>query len=125
MQKADFELIGEKAEDLGIGEHKWYGKEDQTDDRSIHDKGQGEPVMIRLFEFKFKPGLDPLPTKEQLLTPEYIKQIQVQLWSDSLRLVMEPRIFIDKDGCKIFAPCVAATGSSFLEQPKLLQEWIK
>ena len=124
MDKTNFELVQEKDVDLGIGEHKWYGKEDQTEDKSIHDKGKGEPVLIRLFEYRFPPTLEVLPTKEQILTPEYIKQIKVQLWGDGLRLIMEPRVFIDKESCKVFAPCQSTTGNSFLEEPKLLQEWM-
>ena|SRR3990167_5329761 len=121
----DFEFAVKDDNELGIGEHKWYGKEDRTEEKSMHDTGKGEPVLIRLFEYRFPPTLEILPTKEQILTPEYIKHIQVQLWSDGLRLVMEPRVFIDKESCKVFAPCQATTGNSFLEEPKLLQEWIK
>jgi|SRR3990167_1593109 len=122
MDKTTFELT--QKEDVDFGEHKWYGKEDQTEDKSIHDKGKGEPVLIRLFEYRFPPTLEVLPTKEQILTPEYIKQIKVQLWGDGLRLIMEPRVFIDKESCKVFAPCQATTNNSFPETPKLLQEWM-
>jgi len=124
MEKS-FEVTVEKDEELGIGEHKWYGKEDRTDDKLMHDKGNGEPVVIRLFEFKFRPDLERLPTKEELLTPEYIKQLNTLLWADALRMVLEPRVEIKKEGCKIFVPCQATTGNSFLEEPKLLQEWTK
>lgn len=105
-------------------DYKWYGKEEKTSEKTIHDKGIGEPINIRLFEFKFPPTLEILPTKEQILTPEYLKHLKTQLWSDGLRLVLEPRVFIDKEGCKVFAPCQASTGNSFIEEPKLLQEWI-
>lgn len=125
MDKTNFELVKDKDEDVGVGEHNWYGKEDRTQDNLMHDKGAGEPVVIRLFEFKTQPGLEKLPTKEQILTPDYLRQLRVQLWGDSLRLVMEPRVVIDNESIKIFAPCQASTGSNFLETPKLLQEWIK
>lgn len=124
MDTPNFELVKEQDSDLGIDAHKWYGKSDQTEEKMMHDIGKGEPVLIRLFEFKFPPTLVELPTKEEILTPEYINQLKIQLWSDSLRLVMEPRVFISKEGCKVFAPCQAATGANFLEEPKLLQEWI-
>lgn len=120
-----FELTKDKDEDLGLDAHKWYGKEDRTDENSIHDKGIGKPVVIRLFEFKFPPTLENLPTKEQILTPEYIKHLQTLLWADSLRLVMEPRVVIYKEGCKIFVPCEARAGANFIDEPKMLQEWIK
>lgn len=118
------EVIEHDAIDSPVKDIKWYAKEDTTAENDIHDNGKGEPVLIRLIEFKFPPTLEKLPTKEELLTNEYIKQIDVQLWGDSLRRVMEPRVHIDKEGCKIFVPCVARTGQSFLEEPKLLQEWI-
>ena len=120
----NFEFAVKSDEELKLGEHKWYGKEDQTEDQSIHDKGQGEAVVIRVFEFKFKPGLLATPTAEQLLTPEYLKSIDTQLWGDALRRVMHPRINITKEGCQVFVPCVATTGNSHLENPKLLQEWL-
>ena len=119
------ELTRQEDVELGIGAHKWYGKEDKTDEKLMHDKGTGKAIVIRLFEFKFPPTLEKLPTKEEILTPEYIKQMQTQLWSDSLRLVMEPRVVIDKEGCKIFAPCEARTGANFIEDPKTIQEWTR
>lgn len=124
MEKT-FEVFEEKAEDLGIGEHKWYGREDKTEEKLMHDQGKGEPVVIRLFEFKFPPTLEKLPSKEEILTPEYIKHLHTLLWGDALRMVMEPRVFIDKEGCKIFVPCQATTGNNFIETPKTIQEWTK
>lgn len=120
----DFELLEEHATDAPVENIKWYGKEDKTEDRDIHDKGEGEPIVIRLFEFKFPPTLERLPNKEEILTPEYIKHLHIQLWSDALKMVMEPRVHITKEGCKIFVPCQAASGHSYLEEPKLLQEWL-
>lgn len=120
----NFEFAVKDDQELKLGEHKWYGKEDRTEDELIHDKGQGEPIVIRLFEFKFRPNLEKTPIAEELLTPAYLKQIDTQLWGDGLRRVMQPRTAIDKEGCKIFVPCVATTGNSHLENPKLLQEWL-
>lgn len=119
-----FEAVEEKAQDSPVENIKWYGNEKQTEDKSIHDTGKGEPVVIRLFEFSFPPTLEVLPTKEQLLTPDYLRHVNAQLWGDGLRMVAEPRVAITKEGCNIFVPCVARTGQSFLEDPKLLQEWI-
>jgi len=122
QETKDFE-VGIKDDELKA-EHQWYGKQDQTEEQSIHDTGKGEPVVIRMFEFKFRPDIETTPTKEQLLTPEYIKQIKTQLWGDGLRMVLEPRLDITKEGCKVFVPCQATTGNSFIDEPKLLQEWI-
>ena len=121
----NFELIKDKEEELGIGKHKWYGKQDQTEEKLMHDAGVGEPVLIRLFEFKLSPYLEKLPVKEEILTNEYIRHLQATLWGDGLRLVMEPRVVIDKESIKIFAPCQASTGNNFLEEPKTIQEWTK
>lgn len=125
MDTNNFELVKEKDEDLGIGEHKWYGKEDETDQATFQDTGKGDPVVIRLFEFKFPATLEILPTKDEILTSEYLKHLQTLLWADSLRMVLEPRVSITKEGCQIFVPCQARTGATFLENPKLLQEWTK
>lgn len=120
----DFEFAVSEDKEAGVGEHKWYGRDDRTEETSIHDKGKGEAIVIRLFEFKFPPTLDKLPTKEQLLTPEYVNHLHKLLWADALRMAMEPRVHITKEGCKIFVPCVPTTGNSLLETPKLLQEWL-
>lgn len=119
-----FELTKERDSELGIDAHKWYGHQDRTEDKNMHDTGKGEPVVIRLFEFKLNPAIKELPTAEQILTPEYIRHLQNLLWGDALRLVMEPKVIIDKESIKIFAPCQARAGQSFLDEPKLLQEWL-
>ncbi len=119
------EVIEENAIDSPVENIKWYAKEDDTEGKLMHDQGTGEPVVIRLFEWKLPPTLDKLPTKEEILTPSYLKHLQTELWADALRLVMEPRVVIDKESIKIFAPCQAASGQNFLEQPKMLQEWIQ
>ena len=75
------------------------------------------------FKFKLAPNLEKLPTQEEILTPEYIKHLKASLWADGLRLVIEPRVVIDKENIKIFAPCQATMGNNFLETPKTIQEW--
>ena len=121
----NFEITKENDVDLGLDAHKWYGKEDKTEENLLHDTGSGEPVLIRLFEFKFPPTLETLPTKEEILTPEYLRHLRANLWADALRLVAEPRVEINKERCLIFAPCVATTGNSFIDQPKTIQEWTR
>lgn len=120
----DFEFALSEDKELGIGQHKWYGKEDQTDEKLMHDIGKGEQVVIRLFEFELKPGLEKNPTEDEILTPEYMKHLQTLLWGDALRLVMKPRVNIKDGKLRIFAPCQATTGNSFLEESKLLQEYL-
>lgn len=119
----DFTAVEEGAKDSPVDNIKWYGKEGETEQAMMHDTGKGEPVVIRLFEFKFPPTIETLPTKEELLTTDYLRHLQTQLWADDLILIMQPRVAIDKEGCKIFAPCKARAGATFLDNPKLLQEW--
>lgn len=118
----DFEVV--LGDEELKADHKWYGKEDRTPESSIHDKGKGEPIVLRHFEYKLRPDLETPPTRDQLLTPEYVYAIKNQLWGDGLRVVLPPRVHIGKDKCDIFFPCQATTGNSFIEEPKLLQEWI-
>lgn len=120
-----FEAIEFDAKDSPVKDIKWYGKKDQTEETLMHDIGKGEPIVIRLFEFELNPALKELPTEEQILTPEYLKDLNIQLWGDALRMVDKPRVSIDKQKCRIFVPCQAKTGSTLLEDPKLLQEWIR
>lgn len=122
--KVDFELIKDLDEKVGVKEHKWYGSENQTEENLMHDPGQGEGIVIRHWEYQRDPSKEK-PTKDQILTPEYIKQLQMLLWADSLKLVMEPRVEVTEDKILIFAPCQARAGATFSEEPKYLQEWIK
>lgn len=119
-----FEAIEFDAKDSPVKDIKWYGKEDQTEGSLMHDTGKGEAIIIRHFEFKLNPALKELPTAEQLLTPEYIKDLNIQLWADGFRLIMKPRVSITKDTVRVFAPCQPVSGATILEEPKLLQEWI-
>lgn len=125
MNTKNFEAIEHDAKDSPVKDIKWYGREDQTGESLMHDTGKGEAIVIRQFEFKLNPSLTELPTTEQILTPEYLKDLNIQLWADGLRLVMKPRVFIDTETCRVFAPCQPRTGSTILEEPKLLQEWIQ
>jgi len=74
-----FEVIESKSEDTK-SDIKWYGSEQQTDLKTLSDSGKGEPVLIRFKKFQFKPDLRKLPTKEQLITPEFVKHIDAELW---------------------------------------------
>lgn len=125
METTNFELMKELDDVVGVKEHKWYGHEDSTDESLMHDTGKGEAIVIRHFEFKLDPTLKQPPTKEQILTPEYIKHLQTLLWADSLRMVMNPTVRIDKDIMRIAVPCQPRTGATLSEEPKMLQEWMQ
>lgn len=119
-----FEYVEENAVDSPTENIKWYGKEDQTDGKDIHDTGHGDVVTLRKFEFKFPPNMEKPPTKEELLTPQYLRELNTQLWGDDLRMIREPEITINKSGCIVYVACQPRSGSNFLEEPKLLQEWM-
>lgn len=120
-----FEAVEHDAIDSPVKDIKWYGKEDRTEESSIHDSGKGTPIVLRFQEYKFPPTLEVLPTKDQILTAQYVKDMHTWLWGDGLRMVIEPRVSITKEGCRVCFTCQATTGNSFLEDPKMLQEWIK
>ena len=125
MDTTNFEFVKERDEELGIGAHKWYGKEDQTDTNLMHDKGTGDTIVMRFFPYKMNPELKTPPTKEQILTPDYVKHLKVLLWADGLRTVTEPTVKIDKDSYTIGVACQAANGQVITEQSKYLQEWMQ
>lgn len=106
--------------DAPEGDIKWYGKEQQTDNIDLNPTNTGEKVIIRLEEFKLNPTLKKEPTKEQLLTPEYLRVVDARLWGDGLRRVMEPRVHVGNGLARIFIPCVAAAGQTILEEPQML-----
>lgn len=126
METKNFEAIEFDAIDSPVKDIKWYGKEDRTEETLMHDKGKGDVVSMRLEEYQLNPELlkNP-PTEEQVLTPQYIKDLQTRLWADGLRMVMKPRLSIDKGFMRIITPCQATSGNTILEDPKLLQEWIR
>lgn len=121
MNNSNFEFTKERDDEMGIGAHKWYGSEDRTDTHLLHDENKGDAIVIRNFEFTLKPGIEK-PTREQILTPEYIKHLQTLLWADSLKLVLEPRVQITKEKILVSVPCQARTGATIMEEPKYLQE---
>jgi hypothetical protein len=124
LKEKTFEFVEENATDSPVENIKWYARETQTDQKLMHDVGKGDTATIRLFEFKFPPTLEKLPTKEEILTPQYLRELNIQLWGDDLRLIREPEVSITKEGCKVYAACQPRSGSNFIEEPKLLQEWM-
>lgn len=103
--------------------YKWYAKEDGTGETVMHDRGSGETVDVRLYEWKLNPEVKVIPSEDEILTPDYMKLLNAELWSSGLRLLMKPRVSIKDGMMRIFVPCKAATGQSFLDKTKLLQEW--
>lgn len=82
----------------------------QTDGVRIEDPGTGRPIIMRHFEYRYLPN-GPKPTKEQLLTPDYIKHLENVLWADSLEMIMPPKVVFYNKGFKIFATCQAKKGN--------------
>lgn len=121
----EFEVIEENAVNSPVEDIKWYGKEEETEQALMHDNGKGEIIDLRSFVYKFPIRLETPPTKEEILTPSYLQFLRTTLWADDLRMVLEPRVHIDNDGYIVMATCQARNGRTFVEAPRLLQEWTK
>lgn len=94
-----------------------------SDTRLEDDEGDGRPIILRQFEYRFPPGIQRIPTAEEILTTGYKKFLESQLYFvDELDLVMEPKVVINKKGFRIFATCQARKGSLVLEKPRTLKQ---
>lgn len=100
--------------------HDWYGQSAETEKVNLEDKAQGQPIVMRVFEFTLPPfDKDDLPTEDELVEA-HKSRITAFLWRDELVPVMEYKAVMsdDKKTFKIFATAQARAGSSFLEKPK-------
>lgn len=76
------------------------------------DEGDGRPIILRTFEYQFPPGIQKIPTEDEILTEGYVKFLESQLYfADELDLVMAPKVRINEKGFRIFATCQARKGS--------------
>ena len=117
-----------------LGDAKLHGHEHEVDsietqsERHIEDDmGSGEAAIIRCFTF----GINPLafkehqPTKQELFNA-HVKGIEVMLWRDGMRLMLdvEPRILVDQKTYKIFVGARPAKGHFLtrVQVPKTLKQ---
>lgn len=82
----------------------------QTDSFRLEDPATGQPVIMRHFEYRYPPS-GPKPTKEQLLTTDYIRHLENGLWADALEMIMPPKVVFYEKGFRIFATCQAKKGN--------------
>lgn len=116
-------ILTEYNSSLG-GDVKWEAEQGMVTSDPLKDNGEGKAVIVRSFEFRFPPGMKGLPTKEQILTPEYIKHLEVRLWADEIEMIAAPRVTINSTGFFVFATCQVKKGSilPYNAKPKQLQE---
>lgn len=103
----------------------------QTDGQRIVDPQSGEICLIRKYDFKFHPLIaankELRPKKKDILTKDYIKHLENQLWADAWELhpdaTPNPRVVIKANDFSIFAICKPKKGNiiprELLEQVNL------
>lgn len=88
-----------------------------TDGERIVDTQSGEVFIVRKFDFSVRPGLAVKPKKSDILTKDYIKHLEIQLWGDAMELVPpstalpNPRVVIQKRSFTVFAVCKPKKGN--------------
>jgi hypothetical protein len=104
----------------------WYAGNMETEGHRIDEPGTGKPIILRRFQYARNPAIKRKPTKEDVLTPGYIKYLENGLWADNMEMIMEPKVVIDKKHITVFATCQAKKGnlieSAHRDQLKPLQD---
>lgn len=98
-------------EGLPVANVDWEGHQMATEGERIEDPGMGRPIIVRSFEFNYPPDIKVKPTKEQILTKDYIRHLEILLWTDEMELIQEPKVAFNKKGFHVFATCQAKKGS--------------
>lgn len=101
----------------------WYGQSLESDKIDLADEGKGNAIILRPFVYKMRPDLKQKPTKDEIITPQYLKYLEAQLWGDGLRMVMEPRVVFEKDKFTVFVAAEPRPGHTLMEKTKLIQEY--
>lgn len=96
---------------MDLDTYDYYGSSVEADRQKIEDPATGKPVFVRRLKFKFPPGNKGVPTKEQILTPEYVKHIENMLWADALEMILSPKVVYEKGGFSVFLTCQAKKGN--------------
>lgn len=111
-------------------DHVWDAVQDQveSDTKLEHDEGYGGAAIIRRFTY----GANPLAFKEHLPTQQelfnsHLKQIEIQLWKDGMKLMTDvtPRVRINdkKDGYEIIVGAKPQKGHLLTKTPNLLRDF--
>lgn len=111
---------------MDLDKYNYYGSTMEAEPQQIKDGGYGRPIIVRRFQFKFPLTQKGIPTKEQLITPEYKKYLENALWADNLEMIQEPRLVYEKGGFSVFATCQAKKGNkipdAYIDQLRPLQD---
>lgn len=108
-------------------QYDWEGRTVEANSEPIVDKGNGKPIILRVFEFTANPLVlkKEKPTKQQLFDSHAV-EIKHFLWKDGLESldIIPPRIVVSKkkEKYRIFVTCQARPGVSVLETPITLQQ---
>jgi len=105
------------------GSGKWEGKELGFKSDPLTDPGIGKPMILRYFEFVFKPGLKEKPTKQQLFNYHW-PQIRTILWGDGLvaNTDVDPRVKVGRKKYKIILLCEPKFKTMVADRPQTLQQ---
>lgn len=121
------QLIEKDAIGAPVKDINWTAREVETESESYleEDTGEGNPVVIRMFEFGMNPEAfkQANPTTQDIFNSHY-KGIEVALWKDGLKVVPEvnPRIVLtpEKGIYRIFVTARAARGHLLTDVPNTL-----
>lgn len=92
-----------------VDDSQWYGQSSETEQTRLEDPGVGRPIILRKFDFAYKPGRQK-PKKSEILTPGYITFLENILWVDNLELIQDPKVAYNKTGFSVLATCQAKKG---------------
>ena len=126
----NFKIKEENAKDVPKGSYKdidWEGQELEFHSDELKGGDTGSAVIMRFFNYKANPiAFKTKPVSVQELFNIHSKEIELQLWKDGLKPIVEvnPRFMQSKD-TKHYRFVVAATplrGQMVNETPKTLTE---
>ena len=126
----NFKIKEENAKDVPKGSYKdidWEGQELEFHSDELKGGDTGSAVIMRFFNYKANPiAFKTKPVSVQELFHIHSKEIELQLWKDGLKPIVEvnPRFMQSKD-TKHYRFVVAATplrGQMVNETPKTLTE---
>lgn len=102
---------------------KWYGEQVEAKSDPLVDSGTGKLIMLRQFEFAFKPGMKEKPNKQQLFNQAW-PMIRPLLWSDGFVASndVDPRVIVGKKGYKIILLCEPRLRRVVHDTAKTLQQ---
>ena len=132
-KKKDFKIKEENAQDVPKGSYKdidWEGQELEFHSDELKGGDTGSAVIMRFFEYKANPQAFKLkPVSVQELFNFHSKEIELALWKDGLKPIIEvqPRFMQSKD-TRHYRFVVAASplrGQMVNEAPKTLTEILR